>query len=165
MPETVRVNFVTGAVRRYIPEIEALRAVPERIGAVITEQPMGWLRASPADGEWVPARVVGHVIAYVEQSHENLYRMAFMTDPVLKFADDAGVAESAGWEHMPGGLLLERLEAAVARCVELLAELPDASWGRPGIHPMGGRRSIAQHVRAVTAHCMEHVAQFEALRR
>ncbi|MSQ36608.1 MAG: DinB family protein [Dehalococcoidia bacterium] len=165
MAETVRINFVTGAVRRYVPEIEALRAIPTRIDEAIAGQPMGWLRTADAEGEWAPARVVGHVIAYVEQSHENLYRMAAMTDPVLKLADDAGVAATAGWEHMPGGSLMERLEAAVARCVEVLAELPDASWGRPGLHPTGGRRSIVQQVRLVTAHCVEHAVQLEGMRR
>jgi hypothetical protein len=156
---------VTGAVRRYVPEIEALQAIPARLGAAVANQPMGWLRAAPAEGEWPPARVLGHVIAYAEQSYENLYRMAFMTDPVLKPVDDAGTAASEGWEHIAGSSLLERLGVAVGRMVELLAELPDASWGRAGLHPTGGRRSIVQQVRAIVAHCEEHVGQLERMRR
>jgi hypothetical protein len=164
-PQTLRINFVTGAVRRYIPHIEALAAVPDRVEAVLSGQPPGWNTQSPADGEWSPSRVVGHLVAYGAQQHENLYRMANMTDPIIKATDDEGEAERNDWERQAPAQLLESLREQVAKVVELLSDLPDASWGRPGQHPADGRRSIRQHTVRMAEHFDEHIAQIEAMRR
>lgn len=163
MPETVRINFVTGAVRRYVPEIESVATLPERVTLATAEQSAAWFR-EPSKGDWCPARVVRHLITYVRQSRENLYRMAFMTDPVIKNADDAGEAELHAWETQTREQLLPQLEQAVAEVTHLLKELPDSSWGRPGQHPSAGRRSIAQQVRGMANHFNEHVSQLEGMR-
>jgi hypothetical protein len=164
-PETLRINFVTGAVRRYIPHIEALAAVPDRVEWVLHGQPPGWNTQSPREGEWSPSRVVGHLIAYAEQQHENLYRMANMTDPIIKVTDDEGEAERNSWESQPPSQLLESLREQVAKNVELLSDLPDSSWGRPGQHPEDGRRSIRQQAVRMAEHFEEHIAQIEAMRQ
>lgn len=164
MPETIRINFVTGAVRRYVPEIEAIATLPERLTLATAGQHTAWFR-EPSDGEWCPARVIGHLIAYIEQSRENLYRMAYMTDPIIKSVDDQGQADLREWETQTRDQLLQQLEQAIAAVTHLLKELPDSSWGRPGQHPDSGRRSIKQHVRGMANHFNDHVAQIEAMRR
>jgi hypothetical protein len=158
-PETFRINFVTGAVRRYIPNIEAVAAVPDRVEAVTAVR-----RAAPAEGEWSAERIVGHLIAYAAQQHENLYRMANMTDPIIKLTDDEGEDQRNNWDSHDAGQLIERLRAEIAKTVELLSDLPDASWGRPGQHPEDGRRSIRQHTVRMAEHFDEQIAQIEALR-
>lgn len=83
MAESVRINFVTGAARRHVAELEALAAVPDRVQAALAGQSAAWLRQpvpsgtvpEGAAGEWSPARVLGHLVAYARQSHENLVRM------------------------------------------------------------------------------------------
>jgi hypothetical protein len=164
MPETLRINFVTGGVRRYIPEIESVATLPERVSQTLAGQTNAWFRETAGD-EWSPARVLGHLIAYAEQNRENIYRMAYMSDPIIKSVDDGGQAEARQWESQSRDQLMPQLEAAVTSIVELLKELPDSSWGRPGQHPESGRRSIKQQVRAVATHFAEHIAQIEAMRR
>ncbi|MFA7296622.1 MAG: DinB family protein [Dehalococcoidia bacterium] len=163
MPETVRINFVTGAVRRYVSEIESVATLPERVTNATAGQSAAWFR-EPSKGDWCPARVIGHLITYVRQSRENVYRMAFMTDPIIKNADDEGEAERRAWETQTREQLLSQLEQAVAEVTHLLKELPDSSWGRPGQHPTAGRRSIKQQVRGMANHFNEHVAQLEGMR-
>ena len=163
MPETVRINFVTGAVRRYVGEIESVATLPERVTLATAGQSAAWFR-EPSQGDWCPARVIGHLVTYVRQSRENLYRMAFMTDPIIKNADDEGEAALHGWETQTREQLLPQLEQAVAEVTHLLKELPDSSWGRPGQHPTAGRRSITQQVRGMANHFNEHVAQLEDMR-
>jgi hypothetical protein len=158
MPETIRVNFVTGAVRRYVPEIEAIAELPALVATATDGRNPAWMR-EPADGDWSPARVVGHLIAYTWQSRENLYRMAYMTDPIMKRTDDDGQNEAHQWDSQTREALLGQLETAITEVVELLKELPDSSWGRPGQHPDDGRRSIKQHARAMRDHFDEHLAQ------
>jgi hypothetical protein len=162
---TLRINFVTGAARRYIADVEALAAVPGRVqGALAGLQPAA-LRHDPPGGEWNALRIVGHLIAYARQSHENLNRMAWMTDPIIKMTDDEGADEMYAWAMQEPSQLFDWLRESVAESVELLKELPDASWGRPGQHPEAGRRSVRQQVVAMVAHFEEHIEQLEERRR
>ena len=161
MPESIRINFVTGAARRHIADVEALAAAPARLEAAIAGRTAEWLRTPAPDGGWSPARTIGHMIAYARQTHENLYRMAWMTDPVLKSTDDAGEAERNSWEARDQSRLVEWFSESIAETVELLKELPDSSWGRPGQSPIAGRESIRQRVRRAVRHFDEHIAQLE----
>ena len=163
MPETIRINFVTGAVRQYVPEIEAISELPALVAAATDGRNPAWMR-EPADVSWSPARVVGHLVAYTWISRENLYRMAYMTDPIIKRVDDEGQYAIHQWDSQTRDALLEQLEAGIAEVTHLLKELPDASWGRPGQHPDDGRRSIKQHARAMRAHFDDHLAQLEKMR-
>lgn len=166
MPESVRINFVTGATRRYVADVEALAGIPARLEAAVAGQRADWYRFNGGvEGAWPPARVLGHMIAYTRQTRENLHRMSWMTDPVLNVMDDGAEAERNSWEAREPERLLEWFSEAVAETVELLKELPDSSWGRPGQSPSFGRRSIRQSVRAAARHLDEHVAQLEALAR
>ncbi len=158
MPETIRINFVTGAVRRYVPEIEAISELPALVAAGSAGHNATWFR-EPADAEWAPAHLVGHLIAYCWVSRENLYRMSYMTDPIIKRLDHDGQQEIHQWQTQSREALLEQLEAGVAEITHLLKELPDSSWGRPGQHPEDGRRSIKQQARAMRVHFDEHLAQ------
>lgn len=164
MASTLRINFVTGGARRYVPLIQELARIPGRVEVALDATAI----PAVADGEWTqwtPSRVAGHLIAYARQSHENLHRMAWMTDPIIKSTDDEGAAEREQWEQQTRARLLASLTTAVAESVDLLTELPDASWGRPGQHPEGGRRSIRQHLQAMLEHFEEHIAQLELMRR
>jgi DinB superfamily len=162
---TLRINFVTGAARRYIAEVEALAAMPDRVHGALAGLAPAALRHTPAGDEWSSLRIVGHLIAYARQSHENLNRMAWMTDPIIKLTDDEAADEMYAWSMQEPTQLFEWLTESVTESVELLKELPDASWGRPGQHPESGRRSVRQQVAAMVDHFNEHIAQLEARRR
>ena len=93
-----RVDFVTGAVRRYVPDVNGLTDVAERVQSLFagpyTNDPL----SVPAEGEWTALRTLGHMIAYAQMLHDQLDRMAHMTDPELWRMDDAGIAEREDWE-------------------------------------------------------------------
>jgi hypothetical protein len=161
MPESIRINFVTGATRRYVADVEALAAVPSRLETAFEGQSAAWLRTPMTGSEWSPARTAGHMIAYARQTHENLYRMAWMTDPLVKAPDDIGAAAENSWEARDQSRLLQWFSEAIAESVELLKELPDSSWGRPGQSPLTGRSSIRQTVREAARHLEGYVARIE----
>jgi hypothetical protein len=164
MRESLRINFVTGAARRYVADVEALAAVPGRLEAAVEGQTGAWFRTAGAEGAWSPARNIGHLIAYARQTHENIYRMAWMTDPLIKAPDDVAANEQHSWEARDQSRLLQWFTEPIAETVHLLKELPDSSWGRPGQSPLVGRRSIRQTVREAVRHMEEHIAQLEAAR-
>ncbi|MSQ41735.1 MAG: DinB family protein [Dehalococcoidia bacterium] len=156
-----RIDFVTGNAQRYLPAVGALAEVPDRLERLLAAHPAAELRHAPAAGEWSPARIMGHLVAYARHSRSRIHRMVWMTDPVFAPFDDEQEAEANAWEAQSGAALLEALTAAIAETVEELKDLPDASWGRAGIHPVDGRRSIHQQVLMGMDHYAEHCDQLE----
>lgn len=160
-----RIDFVTGAPERYIGEVRALAAIPDRLRAALEGHAAEDLRRVPSEGEWSPARVLAHLLSYARHTGEFIYRIAWMQEPVLVSWDEAAEVEREGWERLEGPELLARIRAEIESTVALLSETPDASWGRPGLHPLGGRRSLRQQVRRHVRHLEDHIAQIEAAQR
>ena len=86
MPESIRINFVTGAPVRYVAHVEALATMPARLEAAVAGLPAGSMRTTAADGGLPVAQTIGMMIEHAQQTHENLYRMAWMTDPIVEGA-------------------------------------------------------------------------------
>jgi len=157
-----RIDFVTGAVRRYVADVDALTRVAERARELVAGQPVAAVRAEAGAGEWSAARALGHMLASTRVLRDQLTRMAWMTDPVLPVVDDAAAAEEHRWESQDPAQLLGWLSEEIAEIEALLKHLPDSSWGRAGVHPAFGRRSIRQAVRGAVGHLEGHVEQVEA---
>lgn len=156
-----RIDFVTGAPERYIGDVRALAAIPDRLRDVLAGHTTAQLRRAPSDEEWPPVRVLAHLLSYARHSGEFIHRIAWMQEPTLVPWDEPEEVERERWARLDGGRLLALLRAEIEGTVELLSGTPDASWGRPGIHPMGGRRSLRQQVRAHVRHMESHIAQIE----
>jgi hypothetical protein len=162
VPESIRINFVTGAPRRYLPDVEALATMPARLEAALAGRPAGSMRTTAADGGPSVAQTIGRMIEHAQLTQENLYRMAWMTDPIVKTPDLETSNERHSWEAREPDRLLTWFTEAVGQSVDLLKELPDSSWGRPGQSPELGRRSIRQTVREAVAYYEAQVARIEA---
>ena len=156
-----RIDFVTGAVRRYVADVDAIAHIGEGVSTLFAGVSAEAGRREPAPGEWSAVRTLGHLVVYAEALHDQLTRMAWMTDPVLSMVDDAAEAEREQWEAQDPHLLVTRFGQAIEEIESLLKHLPDSSWGRAGIHPLAGRRSIRQAVRRAAAHLEGHREQIE----
>lgn len=156
-----RTDFVTGAVRQYLADAEALGGVAERVKRLLDGVPLDRLRREPDAEEWSVLRVIGHMIAYARTTRGHLYQMATMTDPLLQPADDAAEAERNAWEMQSPSQLLQTLAEELGATVTMLKDIPDSSWGRAGLHPIAGRRSIRQTVRRGIGHYDSHIEQIE----
>jgi hypothetical protein len=157
-----RIDFVTGAVRRYVGDVDAIARIAARARELLAGRPVHEVQAEPAPGEWSAARTLGHMIAYARVLRDQLTRMAWMTDPVLPAMDDAAEDARHGWGTEDPAQLLRWLTEELASIEELLKHLPDSSWGRAGLHPTMGRRSVRQHVRGAVGHLDGHLDQVEA---
>ena len=84
-----RIDFVTGAPERYIGEVRALAAVPDRLREVLSGQAVEDLRRVPSETEWPPVRVLAHLLSYARHTGEFIYRIAWMEEPLLVTWDEA----------------------------------------------------------------------------
>lgn len=143
-----RIDFVTGNALIYLPEVESLATVPDRLEALVQQGGATGSRAD-AGGRGV-ARILGDLVAYAEHDQVALHRMAWMSDPVIRPLDLNAAAETEQWATKRPADLLDRFTQAIAETVDLLKDQPDAAWGRAGLFPE--RRSLRQQVRRSAAH-------------
>ncbi|MBM3140547.1 MAG: DinB family protein [Chloroflexi bacterium] len=157
-----RIDFVTGAPLRYMPLVDALATVPDRVEAVLRRHPGAHFHRAPAGGDWAPSRVLAHMLSYARHNGGFIYMITWMTDPVRPAWDEEAEIEAEGWLRLDASRAVEALRELIAPTVELLSTTPDASWGRPGGHPRDGRRSLRQQVQAHIDHLEEHTRQIDA---
>ncbi len=150
-----RIDFVTGNARIYLPEVESLATVPDRVEAVVQHGGAG----ADASGRGV-ARILGDLVAYAEHDQVALHRMAWMSDPVIRPLDLDAAAEAEQWATKRPAELLDRFTKAIAETVDLLKDQPDAAWGRAGLFPE--RRSFRQQVRRSAAYYESELAVLQA---
>ncbi|MEZ4501664.1 MAG: hypothetical protein R3C39_03490, partial [Dehalococcoidia bacterium] len=156
-----RIDFVTGNAQMYLPEVEALATVPDRVEDLVGPRPDADLRRADEGGR-SGARVVGDMIARARADQHALHRMAWMSDPVIPPLDLDAAANQSFWGSRSTRELLEWLTEPIAETVELLKDQPDAAWGRPGLF-VEGRRSIRQRARESAAFYDERIAELETL--
>lgn len=152
-----RIDFVTGNAQMYLPDVEALAAVPDRVEGTIGGRSDADLRRANAEGR-SGARAIGDMIARARADQHALHRMAWMSDPVIPALDLEAAAHESFWGSRSASELLEWLTEPLAATVELLKEQPDAAWGRPGLFEEG-RRSVRQRVRESGAFYEERIAE------
>ncbi len=157
-----RIDFVTGAPLRYMPLVDDLATISDGVEAVLKRHPGADLRHAPAGGGWSGARVLAHMFSYARHNGGFIRQVAWMTDPTRQPWDEEAEVQAEGWLQLDAARYVSELDALLAPTVELLSTTPDASWGRPGVHPQNGRRSLRQLVRAHIDHMREHTAQLDA---
>jgi hypothetical protein len=156
-----RIDFVTGAPERFMPLVDGLSTVADRAAAALGGVSAAEARQTP-EGEWSAARILAHMVSYARHNHEFIFAMAWMTDAERQRWDEASEVEAEGWDRLEVSPLLDLLRAELTPTVELLSETPDASWGRAGIVPGRGRRSLRQQVQGHLDHLDEHIEQLRA---
>lgn len=152
-----RIDFVTGNALIYLPDVEALAIVPDKLEALVR----GSLATRADAGGRGPLRILGDLVAYAEHDQVALFRMAWMSDPIIKPLDLPTTAELEQWTSKRPAELLDRFTKAIAETVDLLKDQPDAAWGRPGLFPE--RRSLRQQVRRSGAHYEVELASLQAV--
>lgn len=158
-----RIDFVTGAPLRYMPLVNELAMMPDRVEAVLSAHAGASVTHAPADGAWPAARVLAHMLSYARHNGRFIFMIANMTDPIRTLWDEDAEIAAEGWLNFDPAHFVATLDAETTATVDLLSRTPDASWGRPGVHPSEGRRSLRQQVQAHLDHMSEHLAQLEAL--
>jgi hypothetical protein len=153
-----RIDHVTGAPRLYMDHVNQLSTIPTRVEQLLREQHGRPPRGDGAE-EWSVERILMHMTSYAQNVGGFIFRMAWMTDPVLEPWDEEVEAEREDWHSMSVSQLLSRFTEETRNTVELLSETPDAAWGRPGVYRPGGRRSLLQQVQRFISHLEEHVDQ------
>ncbi|MBG93272.1 MAG: hypothetical protein CL792_04755 [Chloroflexi bacterium] len=153
-----RIDFVTGAPEKYMPLVEELATLPDRLATILNQLNNNEFRQS-RDPEWSPARILNHMISYAKHNGEFINQMAWMTDPTRREWDE----ESEQNTQANSNQLLQDLRNELSNTIKLLSHTPDAQWGRPGSIGNYGRRSLRQQLRSHIEHLNDHIDQIEQI--
>ena len=158
-----RIDFVTGAPEKYMPLVQELSLIPDRVERLVAGQTARDLQRAPSEDEWGAGRVLAHMISYAIHNGEFIRQIAWMTDPRRRAWDEEAEVAAQRWASQNGSALAGALRAPIGETIDLLSGTPDAGWGRPGTVPGRGRRSLRQQVRGHIDHLDEHIGQLEQL--
>ena len=142
--------------------LERLKSTPRELVALLGAARSGALHRPPADGEWSPATVVGH-LADAELVYSVRVRMALTADrPYLAaYDEDAWVRRFAELETDPRESLA-RWRVLRDANVRLFASLDPAEWKLTALHADRGEVSVLHLADSMVAHDKDHLAQIRA---
>ncbi len=120
--------------------------------------PAELLGRPPAPGEWSVAELLGHLwdgeLAYAFRARAIL---AQDTPPLLGYDQEAWAA----LPHPPFGELLDAFAVLRAANLALVRGIPQALWGRIGIHEERGPTSFRLLTETIAGHDRAHFRQLE----
>ena len=158
-----RIDFVTGAPEKYMPLVEELSTISDRIESLVSGCTDREMQQTNSADSWSIARIMAHMLSYTRHNSEFIHQIAWMTDPQRRPWDEIAEVTDQDLVSKDGTELSKVLRESIAKTVDLLSNTPDASWGRPGTVPGRGRRSLRQQLRNDINHLVEHIDQIEEL--
>jgi uncharacterized damage-inducible protein DinB len=153
MPDELMDDYRRRLLDRYRGQVEAfaghLASLDDRAA-----------RAPIQAGEWSAHQVLFHTYSVDEQAYGPRLRRILREDrPALEDYDgDRWMAERYDPDE-PTSALLERWRTVRQRYAAEVAEAPPEAWGRTGLQPFWGERTLQWWVERAVAHADEHWRQ------
>jgi uncharacterized damage-inducible protein DinB len=144
--------------------IEALAAMPDRVGELIDGLSEKELRRRPAEGEWSMKEVCGHLVVDARTWQERITLMMTENDPYLKRYDSVGGVTEGGYQEGPIEETMSELRRIRRQTVETLRGLSAEGWERRGRHWSEGEMTIARACEIGLEHGEEHLEQLRETR-
>jgi hypothetical protein len=144
--------------------LEALRMLPECLGAGASGLNQSQLETPYRDGGWTVRQVVHHVA----DSHANAYircKLALTEDwPTIKPYDEAAWASLADARLLGIDISLTLIAALHLRWVALFESIAGEDFEKGYRHPERGPQTLAQALALYAWHSRHHTAHIAALR-
>jgi rubrerythrin len=144
--------------------ITILEATPAQVAMMIIGVDDSILTHKPSADEWCAKELVGHLIE-TDRLYQGRVRTILAGSGVVEFSDPQLPWEAhhgKGYEEMPAGELVQRLEASHAASLAIMVDLTPPEWCRLGIMK-GAVRSLVDLGTWVANHDRGHLPQIRRL--
>ena len=139
--------------------LDALRACPTVLKALLQDDPLGGTLASAAQGEWAPVEIVCHLRDAEERALERMRLMRDQNDPFLPGYDQEAWAQERNYARAELSAALAGFTRFRQEHTDELASLPPDRWERPGRHEDVGTITILNHTIHLVCHDLVHLGQ------
>ena len=144
--------------------VDALRALPSQVEALVRDLDEEALRRRPVPDEWSIKEVCAHLRDSLGIDGERIRRMVEEDEPVISAYDQEALARERDYQNESMPLVLTALRAFSGGLAYLLENLGEGEWQRTGQHEERGPISIAQYAQLLADHARQHLEQIRALR-
>ena len=145
-------------------QIDAYLAGPAQLRAAVAGMTRDQLTARPVAGKWSTLEVVCHIADFEPVYADRMKRVIALDRPLLIAADETLYMKHLVYHDRDVEEELRTVEAVRAAMGRLLRHVPEAAFGRTGVHSQTGIVAIQQLLEYVTRHLPHHV-QFIAEKR
>jgi hypothetical protein len=142
--------------------LKALREAGDQLLEELLELGEAGLRLRPAPDQWSPQEVLGHLRDALALARQQV--QAVLDGQPLPHRDLEELAQEGGYSQQDSGTLLQEMASQRRQLLHLLWSLSDEDWQRRGRHPLRGPVTIAQLVRELAQHDLEHLWQVRRLK-
>lgn len=139
--------------------IDTIRALPERLAALVGGLSDAQLTTHFLAGEWTVAQNVHHLADSHMNSYVRCKLIATEDHPTLKPYDQDRWATFPDAQSADLSTSLALLQALHARWVAFWNSLPADAWARTGLHPENGAVSLDDQLALHAAHGEGHLDQ------
>ena len=144
--------------------LERFRRGPELLAVVLTGVFGAEEDFTPAPGKWSARQIIAH-LADSELVSAHRFRQIIAEDnPTIVAYDQDAWARNLDYTRRKPKQSLETFRRLRGENYELLKELPEAAFERPGNHTERGRITLGGLVELIAGHAESHARQLQALR-
>jgi hypothetical protein len=144
--------------------VDALRALPGQVEALVRDLDEETLRRRPAPDQWSIKEVCAHLRDSLEIDGERIRRMLEGDEAFLPAYDQEALARERDYQNESMPLILTALRAFSGGIAYVLEGLSEEQWQRSGRHEERGPISVAQYAELLAEHARQHLEQIRSLR-
>ena len=130
----------------------------------LADFPADALTARPLPGKWCAAEIIHHLADSESISAQRLRALLVQDRPLIFGYDQEAYARRLRYAERPIEPALDAFRAARANTVDLLRNMAEADWTKPGWHTESGPYTPETWLTIYAAHAHGHAAQIRALR-
>ncbi len=139
-----------------------IREIPLTFGKLVAATPEAALRHRPAEGEWSPIEVVGHIADKMEWWAERVERITTEDAPELEGKDQDAAVRDHAYQQADPQTLLQKLTDSSESFAKLVESLPNPALDLQGHHRgMKAMLTIRQCIEMPLGSIHEHLLQFQ----
>jgi hypothetical protein len=144
--------------------VKALHEAADEIERQFLSMSEDELRHRPADDEWSPKEIAGHLRDCEELFLDRLRLIERCHEPELSDIDVESYPTERGYQELDLDDVLLTFAALRRQTCYLLWSLTPDEWERRGIHPYRGSLSIMDVARDINRHDLTHLWQMQRAR-
>ena len=136
---------------------------PKKLERLIKGVPASRLRKRPAPGKWSAGEILAHLADCEIVTGWRMRQILGAPGTPLQAFDQDGWAAAGHYEKRDARKSLEQFRAAREGNLALLKTLTPEQWKHHGMHAERGVETIAQIVRMMAGHDLNHLGQVERI--
>ena len=144
--------------------LERFRRGPELVASVLTGAAGAEVDYKPSPEEWSVRQIVAHLADSEQVGCTRFRRVLAEPNPTIEWYDEKAWAEKLDYARRKYSFSLETFRRTRGENYELLKDLTEDAWQRPGVHSKNGPMTLFDLLKMYAEHAEGHALQIRRVR-